>query len=469
MQIETQLKRYAIFALVLTLCAGGAFAQLYVGGGMNMTVVPLQFVAHDTAEGEGNPWLGSGTEISTGITLMGNHENRFGFRADLVYFFSHTGAMEARLDDGHLWMDFADWFGLDVGRFVNGSQAGNVGGHWLSAWTVGMFGGGHIFTPHIGNIGALARIAPPQVEGLAVYVLVPHFGMPLTRADQEFAWLPCGLLAPGGDSIHYDDESSSRYRAFRVFQRTWLTVGYQFADSFHVRAQFVGANPFGNINWTAGADQLDVDPYRWRMGFNAPRVEAAFAYVTRTLTVDFGARAWIPVSEWITDTWNVDPNNPGYLRGGHPGTFWGGIGFGVGATFLATDDLRISLRADGDFLRTWTGPYRGVERIVNPTRLSFHLWPSYTLDNDITLTLAIGVNYVGRNTVEMADGSNPNDGNVYWERSNRLRMGGGLSAAIPLFANSSVNIGLTYRHGTADIRGGEPRVITVPVSFSFNW
>jgi len=120
-------------------------------------------------------------------------------------------------------------------------------------------------------------------------------------------------------------------------------------------------------------------------------------------------------------------------------------------------------------LRTWTGPHMGVESVTNPMRLSAHLWPQYTLGNGMVLTLHAGVNYVGRNVVEMVDGSNPNADSIYWDRSDRLRFGGGIGIGIPLFAGSNMNIGLTYRHGTADIRGGEPRVISVPITFWYNF
>jgi len=461
-----QVKRYIVSALVFAVCAAGAYGQITLGGGIDMDVVPLQTVTRDTAEHEGQLWLGTGSETRTRILVSGQHENRFGFSTDLSLVFDDDGS---RWDGrGNLWMVPSDWFRLRVGSFLNDSQTGYVGSHWLSPWTVGMLGPGHIFSAHSSwNIGALARFAPPQVEGLAVYVFVPSFGTPFTRADQEFAWLACGLLAPGGDLGGQDDQAGSQ-RAFRVFQRTWLTLGYQFAEAFHARLQFIGANPFGTINWATGAGD-DVETYRWRMGFNAPRVEAAFAHVTQTLVLDLGVRAWIPISDWITDTWNEDPNNPGFIRGGHPGTFWGGIGFGLGFSFLAMDDLRVNLRVDGDMLRTWIGPYRGVNRITNPMRLSFQIWPQYTLPNGMTLMASVGANYVGRNIVEMVDGTNPNDGVVEWDRSNRLRLGGGLSVAIPLFANSQMSIGLTYRHGTADTHGGEPRVITVPINFVLNW
>ena len=77
------------------------------------------------------------------------------------------------------------------------------------------------------------------------------------------------------------------------------------------------------------------------------------------------------------------------------------------------------------------------------------------------------MNYIGRNTVERS-GEDLNDGCLDWDRSNRLRFGGGLSVAVP-FGPSSLSVGLAYSHGTSDRRGGEARVITVPITFSYNF
>ena len=81
---------------------------------------------------------------------------------------------------------------------------------------------------------------------------------------------------------------------------------------------------------------------------------------------------------------------------------------------------------------------------------------------------AFGWNYVGRNTVDI-NGINPNQDNLDWERSNRLRFGCGLSLNMPLFAGGAVNFGLAYSHGTEDSRGGEPRTFTIPIAFSMSF
>ncbi|MCL2380839.1 MAG: hypothetical protein FWC64_04515 [Treponema sp.] len=484
-------KRAVLAAAIFGLCAGGAFAQITMEGGADVTVVPLQMVTRDTAEYQDNVWFGAGIGspyggMRTRVNFSASHENQFGFRTDVwlmytnnltnLYPGSNPNALEVRLGDwGHVWWRPLDWLRVDVGRIFNITQTGYIHDHWLSDWTGGMFDGQNIFSAHSNlNIGVLASFAPPQVEGLSVYVFVPHFGMPFTTVYQDLPWLHSGLLTPGGHALNSGDNESNAHRAFRVFQRTWVTVGYLVNDNMHARLQFIGANPYGRYLTNIYEDGIpvgDLEPHDYRVLVSAPRFEAAFAYLTDQFVVDFGVRVWLPVSNWISDTWSEDIDNPGYLRMADTGTFWGGLGFAVGLAFLATDSLVVNFRTDMDMLRRWSGSgYRdfGSTTITNPMRMSFHLWPTYTFENDMRLTVSAGLNYVGRNSVDTG-GSNPNDGSLYWDRSRRVRFGGGASLTMPLFANSSVSFGIAYSHGTADRHGGEARVITIPIRFFYHW
>ena len=477
------MKRCLASVLFLVFTTAGAFAQLEISGGVDMEVVPFQVITSDTLEHSGNVWIGTGigdSGIGTRLSITGKHEDRFGFNTDVLLLFSNereAGGNPSSLDvqlgpRGNLWARPVEWLSIYLGRISDGSKSGRIGGYWLSQWTVGMLGVGNIFTPFASpNIGFLVSATVPRGTGLSFNVFVPSFGMPVTSADEEFGWLSNGLLTTGGESIHSGD-GDSEHRALRVIQRTRLTAGYEISKELFARVQYVGANPSGNINWTTGKDDdmVHVEPYRYRLSVSAPRIEAAVAYaISDLLTLDLGVRTWIPVSDWVTDTWNQDPLNPGYIRGGHPGSFWGGLGFGFGASISVTKDLDVNFRADGDMMRKWTGPYNDVRSITNPMRLSFHLWPSYTLPNEMTVTASFGLNYVGRNSVVMVSGENPNADIPEWDRSSRLRMGGGASLSIPVFAYSNISVGIAYRHGTADIRGGEPRAVTVPVSFSYSF
>jgi len=489
-------KKLITFTLALAVCVGSVFAEISIGGGADMVVVPLQVVTRDTAEDEGNIWVGAGVGrnaamagIRTRLNISGNFNDTIGFSTDAWFLFSNEGgnvwdgansnAMEVRLGDvGNLWWRPLDWFRLDVGRVFNPSQAWRIAPHDLTFWTVGMPGG--VFSPlSSGDIGAMGSFTVPQVQGLSIYALVPFFGMPFNRPSYDFPWLPGSLLTPGADDLHgLGDDDINQHRLLRVLQRSWLTVGYQ-TDLFHARLQFAGANPSGSINWTTGEDdedQVATNFYKLRMSMYAPRAEAAFAWLgTSGLVVDLGVRVWLPISDWLTDTRTDDLDNPSYIRLANTGTYWGGLGFGLGASFAITNDFSINFRFDGDMLRNWVwtsnywpNPQMGITSVTNPMRLSFHLWPVYTLPNGMRLTLAAGLNYVGRNTVER-NGTDLNEDCLEWERSNRLRFGGGMSLTIPFGAASSLSVGAAYSHGTADIRGGEARVITVPISFSYNF
>jgi hypothetical protein len=499
-----------IIALVIVLGAfvNNAFAQFTIGGGMDMVLVPLQVVMRDTVEYEDNVWVGSGVGgngvfqgIRTRVNLSASHEEMFGFRTDIWFLYTNNGAnlwsqepgnnpsspnspnnnaMEVRLGDyGEVWWKPTNWFRLDVGRVFNSAQTGYIGDFWLSAWSIGMFDSNNIFSYHYsGNIGFLAQYTPPQIDGLSVYVFVPQFGMAFTQTEQAYSWPSGTLLTNGGDRLNDPDNSEevvnrNSNRALRVFERTWATVGYKTSD-FHVRFQFIGANSNGSRNWMG--DDV-VEPYAYRINVTAPRFEAAFAYLgLENFAVDFGVKSWLPISNWITDTWNNDIDTNGYMRLNNTGTYWGGIGFGLGIAYtnerlnsLIGGELAFYFRTDGDMLRSWKGNHEGVDTtITNPLRLSFHFWPSYTFSNGNNITLHTGLNYIDRNTVDIG-GVNPNADSTDWDNSNRLRFGGGLSFDVALFAASSINFGLAYSHGTGEANGGEPRTISIPINFFYHW
>ena len=485
----------AALAAILLLSAGAAYAELELSGGIDMVVVPLQVVTRDMLEYENNVWIGAGigrnfqaSGIRTRLNISASHEDMFGFRTDMWFLYTNDGTnlwsdanydtMEMRLgDNGFLWWRPFDWFRVNVGRIFNPSQTGSVHGHWLSLWSVPMLDGNNIFSYHYsGGIGVLASFDIPLADGLSLYAFIPEFGMPFYSDVYEFGWMHNGILTPGGDALNSADEEKNAFRLFRVLQRTWITVGYE-TETFHARAQFIGANPTGRINFQEEVDgsMINTDPFLLRVSFNAPRFEAAFGYAGfDNLIVDAGVKAWLPVSDWITDTWSENQDYPGYVRLGDTGTYWGGLGFGLGISYTGLFDgsLALNFRADGDMARRWSGVYNGLDTVItNPVRLSFHVWPQYTLANGMEVTLSAGLNYVGRNTVDEG-GTDPNDTDEYrlgWERSSRLRFGAGLAVMMPLFGNSSVNIGLAYRHGTADKHGGEARAISLPIMFYYHW
>ena len=456
-------------------------SKLNFSAGTFVTLVPLQFVSRDTAEYLDNYWFGTGSELTTNVSFFGHYDGKFGFATDLDFSYTPGGdSIEMGFgSSAHIWVRPADWFRLDAGRFYNGSQAGKVGGHWLSAWTVGMRGGSNIFSgQYAGSIGLLAQFKIPPVKGLALSLFIPSFGISFTGGEEDFSWLSNSSLTPGGDKLNSDDNFSNRQRAIRIFERTWFTVSYTFKDDsndenarkdeLHIRFQYIGANPNGSVNWTtgSGSGRTDVQPYRYRVSVAAPRVEAAFAYSLRDkFSIDLGVKSWLPISSWMTDVYSQDLDNPNYLMSGD-GVFWGGIGFGLGLKINVTKEFIINLRADGEMLRNWTGIRDGDVSITNPMHLSCHLWPSYILPNKMVVMAAVGVNYSGRNQVDL-NGENPNKDSLDWDRSDRLRIGGGLSLMIPLFGQRSfVSVGLAYNNGTDDTRGGESRTITIPVNFS---
>jgi hypothetical protein len=498
----------AIFILLATgvvVAAQETESGLRISGGIDMLIVPLQLVTRDTALDEGNLFLGAGLArngamqgVRTRLTLFANHENRFGFRSDLMMLYTNNranlwgdsastnpsspnnapaSAIDFRVGDHMgLWWRPIETLRIDAGRFFFADHSGYVNDHWLAPWTIGMFDGGNIFSGWFANTGVLARYTVAQVQGLSVAVFVPQFGMPFMYAPDSTGsstdWPYGNLVTSGGDRLNDTAEEGNRNlnRAMRVFQRTWLTLGYEAPNSYHARLQFIGANPSGSVNFQEGegANVTKVEPFRYRVTVTAPRIEAAFAYLgVQDFVIDVGVKSWLPVSDWITDTYSQSQG--GYIRLRNTGTYWGGIGFGLGVSYrgLLGGDLIINLRADGDMLRQFTGVRSGEEwTIVNPLRMSFHLWPQYRIEGVGTLTVNAGLNYVGRNSVTVSGATpNPNEGSVHWQASDRLRFGAGAALTVPLAGVSSVSFGLAYRHGTTEGRGAEPMTISLPINF----
>jgi hypothetical protein len=501
-----QIQKTIAFTIILGLCVSSAFAEFTVGGGVDMVVVPVQVVTKDTTRDEGNVWVGSGIGanqplqgIKTRLTLEGNYEETIGFRTDILFLYTNNGAnlwnqpagsnpsspnshdpnaMEVRLgDNGNAWWRPAEWLRFDVGRVYNTSLTGVIHDHWLALWSIGMFDGNNIFSYYYsGSIGVLAQFTPTFARGLTVNAFVPQFGMPFTQAQFDDAWPYEHMLTSGGDTLNDTSETGNRNvnRASRVFERTWVTVAYGDGETYLARMQFIGANAIGRINWTSGADGEDTtEPHKYRISLRAPRIETAFALNLERLGLlfDVGVKSWLPIANWITDTWDSDMDSNQYIRLQNTGTYWGGIGFGFAIAYngLLGGDLVLCFRADGDMLRSWQGLHEGRNAsITNPVRLSFHLWPFYKIEGVGTITANAGINYIGRNTVEIA-GVNPNANSDDWNNASRLRFGAGLSFDMPIGGSSLISAGLAYRHGTAEGRGEEPRAITIPIRLFYQW
>jgi hypothetical protein len=493
------MKKILSITILFTVIAASAFSEFNANGGIEMMMVPLQMVTRNGVEDLGNIWLGAGVGINdalagikTQLILSGDYEKKIGFASDLWFLYSNNGAnlwdqpagnnpnspnsrnpnaIDLRLGDFAVaWYHPTDYIEFALGRFVNGEHIGKIHNYWLSPWTVGMYDGNNIFMSHsAGGIGFLAEYALVQVEGLIFDLFVPQFAMPFIEAEFENNWLGGNLLTSGGDQLNDsggDNVNRNANRAARIYERVCFTVGYEVKDSFHARLQYVGANPLGLVNWKN--DTVDNEPHQYLVHVNAPRIEAAFALMSVPgLLLDIGVKSWIPISDWYTDVWDNDIDASRYIKLSNTGTYWGGIGFGLGLSYDITDAFTVNFRTDGDMLRSWRGTYQNKDTVItNPLRLSFHLWPSYTFMDMGTLTLSVGINYIGRNSVDIG-GNNPNEGSDEWERSDRLRFGMGISWEKEFTPSSAIYLGLAYCHGTGEDHGNEPRTISIPIGLTF--
>ena len=497
------MKKLMVFAVLMAIFTPVAFTQTATGltirGGMDMVFIPLQIVTQDSKDD--NVWVGAGlgrntvnAGFRTRFDVRGSFEDKLGVRADVWFLYSNrmlnfaqaapaggtlptaatpptynTNQMEVRLGDyGVMWWRPLSWLRFDLGRFYDAQLSGKVSDHSYVPYTIGLNDAGSIFSYYYAASGSfLASLTP--IENLFIGVYLHNIGIGFDNNTLGGKNWVTGTqtITSGGNSLNNpEDNTTNTTRALRMFQRTWISLGYQIPDIGHARFQFAGATPAGTNHLATSVD----NPHNLTVtGFGAPRFEAAFAYTgVNRLTVDFGAKVWIPVSDWISDDWNDDDKK--YERAKDTGTYWGGLHFALGVIYsgLLDNNLTLRFRADTDLGRSWEGKNAigNDVKIVNPVRLNFHFWPSYNL-GWATVTFNAGLEYVGRNTVEI-DGTNPNDGSTAWDNSDRLRFGTGLWIE-KFIASSSLRAGLTYSTGTDKDHGDEKARFTIPIILSFHF
>ena len=485
------MKRICFISFFILVISTIIFAQeaeksgLKVQGGVDFALVPLQFVTQDSKEN--NVWIGSGLGsglqgFRTRLGMSGNYEDKAGFRADLWFYRTNEAdanpsSLNLRLGDyATVWWSPFTWLRFDVGRLYDPQLSGKIGDLGYAPYTIGMGSHYEVFSYYSSATGG-ALVSFKPIKNLFIGYFVPNFGMPFIANDpSDQNWFSTNLLTPGADSLNNEnDPSSNSSRAFRIFQRSWVSLGYLFEDIGHARVQFVGANPNGSVNWTipgeGGNPSTARNPYDLRVISSAPRFEGAFA-LTRfdNLIIDFGFKVWVPISDWITDNWNDSAK--AYTRAVNTGTYWGGLQFALRAFYNGFLDEKLSLIFYGDahLLRTWTGIYTGENtRVTNPFRLNFHLASFYDLDFAV-IGVNAGVEYFSRNDVSRGGKNLNTEGEFekFWLVSDRFRFGAGVWIEKRL-GSISIEGGVAYRNGTNEDHGDEKRAISIPIMFYYRF
>jgi hypothetical protein len=470
------MKKLIALSILVSILASAVFAEeekspISITGSADAAVTPLQIIhggdADDTYIGAGVGRPGDPQGPKVGLSAAADYEGILGAKVDLEFFYNTTrnsGGAEFGLGDFvEVWFKPTDWFKLDVGKFNEDILRGKVGDDNWANWTVGMKNKDAIFTRFQGKAGFLAGFTP--VEGLYIGILVPKFA----QWFQDDAGNNTDPFLTGARTNYPGDKE----RAYRVYERIQVGVGYEIQGTGLVRAQFVGANPDLLEPTARPPDPSDppntIYPSTWfntlenaTFPFSAPRFEAAFAYTgMEGLVVDLGLKIYLPVSDWTTDSYTWIDHE--YSQMEKTPSFWNPIYVSLGGQYTA-GDLGIAARVDLHFLGSVT-----YDAIANqelevglPFGLNFHLWPSYNL-GFATIGLDFGIAYYGKTSYTFNGTKGDED-----ENEGGIDVGFGLWLQ-KSFGNSSVRGGLAYRVGTEKDGYKHQGVLSIPIVFDYSF
>jgi len=378
-----------IFAGLLLGAAITLQAQVTIGGSVDMSVVPFQFVeglgyeSGTMGAGIGGVLQNNGPRIRLDARAV-NEEHRIGMRARFQ-FTAPTGNMALGGENFlQAWWSPLDWLRVDVGRFDDDRLRGRIGDDEMGMFTNMMFGPDQIFNRFRVRSGMMLSTTP--VEGLllagALRELVNYGGGAATATT-----------TPGEVNT-----VANRHVNGDAWRNMTFAMGYTIPDIGLIRVQYIG-----DVTGGAAIEKNN-------------NVELAFALTAIDgLLLDLGAKLHFV---YAMD----DPN----------------FAFSLGARFRA-DALEIIGRVDtqiGRVLSAADATYHPTYALSNNLlRLNAHIWPSFQLDA-ARVILNFGVDFT-----EMP-------GN----EDNRTDIGLGLSLQRNFIGNTRVRGGVAVALPTDDNR-----------------
>lgn len=369
------------------------------------------------------------------INIQGAHGNIIGIRAQLQLFpdapvaASINGAQNILFGDNvKLWWRPMPELLIEAGKTAQGTFEGKIGDTFANGYTVGMFGGGNIFSSlstggKIGgytsdsNAGILALYE--STSGLKVGLVVPRMGR-LNQANRS------GDIPSRGDAW---SASGGENDFMYTFRKSQIAVGYTIPNIGFARVQFIGsaANPvdsdgkMGAFTFDSNGAIIGYSGNTYAVGdYRAPTIEAAFNLTAvdklnldiggkvplalkpgmvsqsyRTQLWDEAAAKYTPIYSWMSsfnaeqEDWKIQA----------PYTI------AVGASYTGVANLDIRGRVDalvgGKVEVTKTSNPGSLmkegESIKMPLLINAHLWPTYTLTDmgNLKVIFDVGVAYLG--------------------------------------------------------------------------
>jgi len=398
------MKMRVIFAGLLLGTAAALYAQVTVGGSVDMSIVPFQLVQGDEYEdaygntnrhpntmGAGMGGVlhgGNAPRIRLDMRAV-NADHRIGMRVRLQALAPTQGANVGVENFLQAWWSPLEWLRIDAGRFDDDRLRGRIGWDEMGMFTNMMFNQDQIFSRIRVRNGLMLSATP--VEGLL-----------LAGALRELVQFSPGTNNPGDVSQVNPDH---RHQNGNAWRNMTFALGYTIADIGTIRVQYIGdVLPAGAPGITKDND-----------------LELAFALTAiDSLLLDLGAKLHFV---YAMD----DPN----------------FAFSLGARFRA-DALELIGRVDTQIGRVVPGTAPAeYQNSNNLFRLNAHIWPSFQLDA-ARVVLNFGIDYM-----EMP-------GN----EDNRTDLGVGVSLQRNFFGNSRVRGGLALAIPTDSSRG---MTFTVPL------
>jgi hypothetical protein len=391
-----------VVILIIGLALTSLHAEVTVGGGADMQIIPFQMIFNDGANEtrkfgdpeQNNLIFGAGA---------GRHSSSQGPRArlDLRGSYNDIIGMRARIQartDGiaiedylQVWWTPTSWLRIDAGRFLDDRLRGKINDldERFNANTVRMYDADNIFTRYkshlTGQAGLMISIAP--IQNLHIGAMLYGFS-PLSTSGAA------GALYDAHPDYVADNADS--------WQRIQAALAYTIPNVGLVRAQYLGVKPQVEIRRISDEVMDDNAQLLYSYMFDtftitAPRIEAAFAYTGLTgLTIDIGGKVPLPFKNWDRgpdsifykeDEEALDAIYKTYKNGFiWQAPYQASIGFRY-----KPGDFEIAGRVDAKFLGSVTG-HRS--KVYFAPEINAHIWPSYDF-GFAKLIVNFGFEYIG--------------------------------------------------------------------------
>jgi hypothetical protein len=461
------MKQYLCVILMILASGADLFAQISMGGMLDMAFVPYQYVYREGAEeteeervmGAGMGRNGSGQGIRARLDVRGAKDDRFGMR-----FRFQARADGIGIEDYlQAWWKPASWLRLDAGRFLDDRLRGKISDEekW-NAYTVRMYDGDAIFsrfkTHWTGQAGFMAGVEP--FNGLYLGALL--YGLsPFTASNSSTS--ASALFDAHPDYVTQNEDAWLNIQAAAAY--TFESVGL-------LRVQYFGAKP--GVSFNRITDELMDDSNNliasydfYTFSITAPRIEAAFAFTgLDNLTVDAGVKIPLPFKDWTlirSDIFTKEDEDDwdAVYKTYKNGFIWQApyqISAGVKWTAASlTFAGRIDSKFGGSVKGTAQEFYFGPE-------LNVSVWPSWDFG-----FMTAGLNFAFEYIWPAVDKNNARIGkDTPRAMEGGRRIGFGASVQKELFRNCTVKGGVAYKMSGKVNGAREAGVLTVPVYLEFS-